>query len=690
MDIRRPISVETVPHAVGFASEVDSPGTEDDPCREIDELLDEFSRMAAADSKVEQDHERLLTTAIRIAGARAGAIWLRGKILIEQVSPRAEHLSLPMAALLDARSAVVGRAVECGGSCTEHVDGRESNGEPNGLVCVAATFSIDMLASGAVELLIPSTANHAEQQKALELAVAIAEVVGDFHRRQRLDQYRQSDGAWRAALQFVERIHRANLHETAVAIANEGRWFIGCDRASLLSNDHRGCKLLAVSGVDQIEPRAAITRRISELASVVTKTNDAVWTVGGNEERAPQIEQPLQAFLDESNARALVALPLPGGLSTRGTTGDAGDPEHPDAKPVGVLVLEWFAMPQIDELARQRIELATRHSASALAVARINEQLPLIRISRSLAKIKWLAAARQLPATLWVLGILAAIVIALVIIPADFEVAAEGQLLPVQRREIFSPVDGVVDAVLVEHGDDVLAGQPLLRLRSPALDFEKARLEGEIQTAQKRLAAIQAARYEQDADQHGSSHRHLQLTAEEEELKQELHSLSQQEQLLAAQREELLIRAPIAGRVLTWDVAGSLNARPVERGQSLLSIGDIAGHWELELEVPEHKMGYILSARQRHDQDMPLPVSFLLVTEPGVIYQGEVQQIALRSQVDEFRGEAVVRVTVRFDQPVDDPRPAAGVVGRIHCGRRSLGYVWLHDAWNSIQRRVLF
>jgi multidrug efflux pump subunit AcrA (membrane-fusion protein) len=395
----------------------------------------------------------------------------------------------------------------------------------------------------------------------------------------------------------------------------------------------------------------------------------------------------LQAYLDESKARALVVLPLTGQPTNSSATGDTA---VADATPAGVLVLEWFAIPELDESESRRIELATRHAAIALTIAQANEQLPLMRVSRSLAKIKWLAEARQLPTTLWVLGILTALVIALVIVPVDFEVAAEGELLPARRREIFAPVEGVVDAVLVEHGDDVIAGQPLMRLRSPALDFEKARLEGEIQTAQKRLAAIQTARFEQHSEQPGSSHRHLQLTAEEEELKQELHSLRQQEKLLADQREELVVRAPIAGRVLTWDVAGSLTARPVERGQSLLSVGDVAGRWELELDVPEHQVGYVIAARRQGDQQAPLPVSFLLVTEPGEIYEGEVRRIALRSHVDEFCSETFVRVTVRFDQPVDDPRPKAIVIGRIHCGRRSLGFVWLHNAWNSIQRRVLF
>ena len=35
-------------------------------------------------------------------------------------------------------------------------------------------------------------------------------------------------------------------------------------------------------------------------------------------------------------------------------------------------------------------------------------------------------------------------------------------------------------------------------------------------------------------------------------------------------------------------------------------------------------------------------------------------------------------------------RPGMNAQVRIHCGRRSLGYVWLHDAWETVYRWVIF
>jgi hypothetical protein len=174
-------------------------------------------------------------------------------------------------------------------------------------------------------------------------------------------------------------------------------------------------------------------------------------------------------------------------------------------------------------------------------------------------------------------------------------------------------------------------------------------------------------------------------------LKASLAGLRRQEQLLSQERALLEVRSPLDGQVLTWDVARSFAARPVERGQSLLSVGDVKGSWSLELCVPDEQIGYVLTAaEQSHPDGEPLRVSFLLVGELGVTYHGHIDRIARRGHVDEKSGKPVVRVVVWLDEPIKNPRPGAGVVARIHCGRRSLGFVWLHDAWNSVRRRLLF
>lgn len=63
--------------------------------------------------------------------------------------------------------------------------------------------------------------------------------------------------------------------------------------------------------------------------------------------------------------------------------------------------------------------------------------------------------------------------------------------LPVRQQQLLSaPVDGLVTAVLVDEGDAVRAGQPLLRLRStqlPALQREHRQAEGQLAQAERGL-----------------------------------------------------------------------------------------------------------------------------------------------------------------------------------------------------------
>ena len=53
---------------------------------------------------------------------------------------------------------------------------------------------------------------------------------------------------------------------------------------------------------------------------------------------------------------------------------------------------------------------------------------------------------------------------------------------------------------------------------------------------------------------------------------------------------------------------------------------------------------------------------------------------------DAAADEAIVRVKVPIDRrSLTQPRPGATVEARIFCGRRSLGYVWLHDLVDAVR-----
>jgi hypothetical protein len=104
----------------------------------------------------------------------------------------------------------------------------------------------------------------------------------------------------------------------------------------------------------------------------------------------------------------------------------------------------------------------------------------------------------------------------------------------------------------------------------------------------------------------------------------------------------------------------------------------------LELVVTDRDVRHVLAARETADAN--LDVGFLLATDLQTIHHGRVEAIALAAESRDGESPSV-RITVR----VADADPAAlkagaSVVARIDCGRRSLGYVWLHDAIDAVRR----
>jgi multidrug efflux pump subunit AcrA (membrane-fusion protein) len=278
--------------------------------------------------------------------------------------------------------------------------------------------------------------------------------------------------------------------------------------------------------------------------------------------------------------------------------------------------------------------------------------------------------------------------LALVLVPADFRMTAEGTLQPEVRRHVFARADGVVDQLMVDHGSRVRAGDDLVKLRSSEIDLQLIELQGELETTGKKLASTKAARVAASGAPNTDRARLNQLAAEEEELRFWLASLQHQQQLLVERKGDLRALSPIDGEVITWDVEDQLLARPVTRGEVLLTVAQTDGPWVLELLLPDKRVGHMRDAVQELGEE--LDVTFILATDPGQELQGTVQRVATSTIVDATEG-LVLPITVAINEAdVTHLRPGAKVVARIDCGRQPIGYVWLHELFEFFQSRVLF
>ena len=651
----------------------------------IDERLDRILRAARSEESADAFYRLLLREIVAAVEARRGTLWRHdGEGLHVAAEMYAGETPCAEAAGWTAvRSRVVEEVFRTG---TPRVVGLASDvPEAAGTMAVAlGPWGDGETREGVFEVYGAACAEASAQQGLLRFLDAAAELLAEFHRNRQLQGLIEQQREWTAYREFVRRIHgRLGLVETAHAIVNEGRRLIGCDRVSLILVRGRRCRAVAVSGTDAIERRARTVRLMEQLAAAASG-GEPLWYAESEDPWPPETAELLRQYLDESHVRTLGMIPLKAPAET-------ADEERPreDAAVLGVLLVEWFhagaAVPA------RRTEERVRQAADQIAVALRNaveyDSLPMAGLLTRLGRLRRRLRGRRLAWTLLAMLPAVAVAAALAFVPADFRVEARGRLEPKRQRNVFAPVNGVVSRVEAEHGKKVRENDVLAVLRQPELERESARVSGEIRAARKRLAGIQAAR----AGNHPSidfAGQPGELTASEEELNELLRSLDSQAENLRRQQDDLTLRSPIDGQVITWNVEELLMSRPVERGQALMTVAEMDGPWVLRLDVPDREVGHVQDARQSVGPD--LEVAFIAATQPEAIHAGRLVDLAAGVTSDESSGP-VVLATVDVDAAgISRDRSGVSVSARICCGRRSLGYVWFHDLIEAVRLRLFF
>jgi multidrug efflux pump subunit AcrA (membrane-fusion protein) len=658
-----------------------------DTWHELEDVLSGFGRLARSPIEPEHFYERVLVECVRALSATGGAAWLRSSS--GTLRPVA-HIHWPgseMAANSESRrahetlltsAASEGRIVSSpSGTLVAPIAVAPNNSDPPTAQTTAAILEIIPRADCS-----PAAYRGYEQ-----FLGAVCDLAGEYHLYRELSRLRRDENYRDQLVHLSTLVHRnLELAPAAYAVANEGRRVIGCDRLSVLAKVGRRTRLLATSGASHVEHRSAAARRLEQVADLVLATAEPAWYADGQSDALPPIADALEAHADESHARQIAVIPL--ARSAIVDIASAADrPSSPQEKPSCMLIAEQFDA-RADGLSKERLIDVGALCATALYNAREVDQLPLRWLLRPLAAVRR-QVVHHVGRSVAIASGAAAAVAALVFVPADFTVEAPGTVEPVVRQEVFAPRGGLVDEVLVAHGTSVAAGQPLLKLRDPSLELDLKRVHGEMETVRRQLDAVRAtksSREIRDADPVEL----YRMSASERELEQQLTNLEGELSLLTHERDSLVVRSPIDGRVITWDLAGRLIARPVERGEALVTVADLSSDWQLELDVADDRIGYVLAAQEQAGPNA-LPVRFRLhsIDAPQT---GQIQQVGMTASVDTNDAAAArptVEVIVSFDKlQLEDTerrelRPGVSARAEIDCGRRSLGYVWLHDIWNT-------
>ena len=487
-----------------------------------------------------------------------------------------------------------------------------------------------------------------------------------------------------------------DLKETSYRIANDARHLLGVDRVSVLLRRDGRFRLQAASGQVQPDRRANAVRYLEQLADRVAALREPVdlrRTSDGD--LPPEIELALDTYLNEAPTRSMSVWPLHA-RERPDAAHDAPDLEsrpRSDVPPFGVMVVERFrsnASSGSDEAWSRAIQAA---AARALQNAQRHQRVFLLPVWSSLGRWWSEPDGRWLRRAILCAGL--ALLIAMATVPARFEIVVDGTLQPVERRHVFATASGVVQEVLAGHGEQVEQGAVLVRLDNSDLSRSLEEVLGQIQIVRQQISSVSSlqltvprgnqARADQSRDRNAASNR---LAAEQQRLTMQLDNLQKQYALLERQNEQLEIRSPANGTVVTWDVRQSIASRPLERGQQIMTVANEAGPWQLRLFVRDRQAGHLREAQSTLGD--PLDVTFALGTEPESRFRGTLSHVSQSSQPDPKLGSSV-KVTVGFDaDQLTGLHDGAEVRARINCGKRKLGFVWFHQLVDIVQSRILF
>jgi hypothetical protein len=675
--------------------------------RQFNRLLDETARLSETDQAPDSYYREFLQRVLTGTGAVAGTVWSRSaagpprveaEVNLEQVGldadadGRQRHDELIRQAIQTARPLVL---APHSGSTTAAPDAGAAAGNPTGYVLLLAPILIEMQIVGLVEVWREPSHGADAQAAFLPFLVGMAHYASIYARNKQRRQLAVQQDLWVRLEAFSRQLHGSlDLARVAYTIANDGRQLVGGDRISVVGRCGRKAVVEAVSDVDVIDRRANQVVRLRRLAERVLAWGEPLVYRGSRDDRLPPgVLRALDAYLAESRSTLLVVQPL-----------REDSQEH---RPRFALVLECFEPVAAPEPVIARLEVVGRHAAGALGNAATHQRIPLRWLWRPLAVLQDGLGGRAAALGMLIAAVVVGLVAAMVYVPYPLKMEAAGQLLPRERRWLYSPVPGQVVRFEqgVQPGGAVAEGQALVQMYDTQLELKLVELAHEIAGARDEIAAlaVQLNTAKTEADRAGFAAEKRQKEFLRDRKLAELKALRERTHADEARPGHFWLTAPLAGTVLDWDFREKLTHRSVRPSDPLLRIGDRDRGWEVELKIPHRHVGQVLEAFAGGDAAAELDVDLLVLSAPTRVFKGKLarQQLAAAASPDRDGdgAEPVVRAAVRLDGPdiaeADRiPRDllvsGTEVHAKIRCGDCRLGYGLFYGVWEWFYEKVLF
>ncbi len=670
--------------------------------RHIRTLVNEITELSKSDAKAAEYYPAVLQRIISALAASGGAVWLvdaegsmrlAHQIQMEPSLMQANNQEAMLHGRLLTRLFSQGRAElipPMSGS------GEESGeGNPTRYLLVTAPLVSNKQPMGLLEVMQRPDSPAEAQRGYLRFLEHMTKLMGEWIQGHALQQVSNRQEMWQQSDQFARLVHdNLDLNDTAYTIANEGRRLIECDRVSVAMLKGGKLKVIAISGQDTIENRSNIVQSLNNLATKVVRSGEPLWYDGSMEDLPPQIEEAVEDYVDLSHGRTITVLPIR--QPERKIEGDvlASRSETNETRTrrdvIGALIVEQIETQISRQVLEGRVDLVYEHACRALSNSLSHSQIMFMPVWRFLDKMTWMFRGSALPKTTAILSLIGLAVIALFIVPVDFDLEGNGKFKPSTERQVFAHVDGEVAGVFVKHGDYVKENTPLLQLKNPDLEQQISSVSGDRATAlARRVNALNS--------QNNPGMSALEKSKVQQEIAEStttIQAKGEQVSLLEAKQKKLLRISPIAGLVTTWDVEKVLNARPVVTGQLLMTISDPNGDWEIEVMMPEKRMRFLDLAMQDAKDKGYLDVEFILMTDPKVTHKGKLfaDGVSQRAELDAEDGAVVKLRCIPDAEAMKQIKryPGARVIADVKCGKRSAAFVWFHEVVEWVRANVWF
>jgi biotin carboxyl carrier protein len=676
--------------------------------KQINRLVEEIARLTEMDMAPSDYYGEFLQRVLSAVAAPAGAVWVRTpqghlqlqyQVNIRQVgldrseADRQSHDELLRLSAQMARPQMF--PPHSGTGAGE--EGKPAPGNPTDYVILMAPIMVDKQVAGLVEVWQDADRNPNAQQGFLQFITRMAELASAYTRNHQLRQMVGQQTLWTQLEAFARQIHGSlNPMEVGYLVANEGRRLVECDRVSVAQRRGKKTVIEAISGADVVEKRSNLVRLMATLFDKVLIWGEKLIYQGTKDDSLPpDVLHALDAYLAESNSKLLVILPL------------KDERENESKKPPrSGLMMECFDPAAAPEQLVARLEVVGRHATSALYNAAEHKRIPMGFIWRPIAKLQEGLGGKARAIALAIAGAVAVLAVVMVIVPYPLKMDSKGQLLPKDRRYIFAPVEGKVVEFRVKPGQDVVKNDPLVLMYDTELEKKMMQLQGEIDTAQIKAAALGL---QWDG---AKSEERLKISVDklsEESVaatkRQELEAIRQRVNAEPNKNGAFLLQSPITGTVLNANFEEELTGRAVKPNEPILRVGDKKGPWEIEMKIPQKHIGQVLHAFEVLKTDV-LDVDLVLRSSPTKTFKAKLERRhlggeATPSRDDNNEAEPVVLAYVRIDG--DDIEPSARlphddnflvtgteVVAKVRCGNHAMGYSLFYGVWEFIYEKVVF